>query len=81
LETDVDNKFPTLKPGESVFIGLTIDGKEIIEYELFRRYLLFVKTRAGIQKGPDRFNNKIAADILKELIDICPSSHISQMKL
>ncbi len=73
LETDVENKFPTLKHSESVFIGLTIDGKEIGEYELFRRYLLFVKTRAGIQKGSDRFNNKTASDIIKELYGICPS--------
>lgn len=66
-------KFPLLKPGESVFVGLTIDGKPLGEYELFRRYLLFVRTRAGVQKGTDRFIHKVAADIIKELIGICPS--------
>lgn len=68
-------KFPSTKPGESVFVGLTIDNKPIGEYELFRRYLLFVRTRASIQKGTDRFRYKIASDIIKELTGICPSCH------
>ena len=68
-------KFPSIKPGESVFVGLTIDGKAIGEYELFRRYLLFVKIRAGVQKGTDRFKHKIASDVVKELNGFCPSCH------
>jgi hypothetical protein len=55
----IADKFPSLKQGESVFVGLSIEGKPISEYELFRRYLLFVRTRAGLQKGADRFKNKI----------------------
>ncbi len=64
-------KFPSIKQGESVFIGLTIDDKPIGEYELFRRYLLFVRTRAGIQKGADKFKNKS----FSEVVGICPSCH------
>ncbi|GAB61206.1 CRISPR-associated protein [Candidatus Jettenia caeni] len=66
-------KFPSVKPGESAFVGLTIDEKHLAEYELFRRYLLFVKTRAAIQKGADRFKHKVAVDVIKELVGICPS--------
>lgn len=68
-------KFPSLKPGESVFVGLTIDHKPIGEYELFRRYLLFVRTRAGVQKGTDKFKHKIASGVIEELTGICPSCH------
>lgn len=68
-----DKRFPTLKPGESVFIGITIDGKHLGEFELFRRYLLFVKTRAGIQNGPGRFKHRIASEVIEELNGICPS--------
>ncbi len=67
-------KFPSIKQGESVFVGLTIDGKQIGEYELFRRYLLFVRMRAGLQKGADRFKNKIFSEVDIE-VDICPSCH------
>lgn len=67
-------KFPSLKLGESVFVGLTIDSKPIGEYELFRRYLLFVRMRAGIQKGADRFKNKIFSNVRRK-IGICPSCH------
>ena len=49
---EIKKKFPSsLKQGESVFVGLTIDGKPIGECELFRHYLLFVRIRAAIQKG------------------------------
>lgn len=65
-------KFPSLKQGESAFVGSIIDGKPIGEYELFRRYLLFVRTRVGLQKGADKFKNKIISDVGRE-IDMCPS--------
>jgi len=67
-------KFPSLKQGESVFVGLTIDGNPIGEYELFRRYLLFVRIRAGIQKGADRLKNKIFSEVSRE-VGICPLCH------
>ncbi|MFQ5963433.1 MAG: TM1802 family CRISPR-associated protein [Candidatus Scalinduaceae bacterium] len=67
-------KFPSLKQGESVFVGLTIDGKPIGEYELFRRYLLFVRIRVGIQKGADKFKYKFFPEVSREL-GICPSCH------
>ncbi len=65
-------KFPPLKQGESVFAGLTIDGKPIGDYELFRRYLLFVRQRAGLQKGADRFKNKIFSEVNQD-VGVCPS--------
>jgi hypothetical protein len=78
---DVDKKvlerFPSLKSGE-VFIGLTIDGKPIGEYELFCRYLLFIRTRAGIQKGTDKFKYQIPSEVIKEFIGICPSCHVEK---
>jgi hypothetical protein len=73
-EPKILGKFPSLKQGESVFIGLTIDDKPIGNFELFRRYLLFVRTRAGIQKGADRFKNKIFSKVSRE-VDICPSCY------
>lgn len=72
-EEKTQSKFPSLKPGESVFVGLTINGKPIGDYELFRRYLLFVRTRAGIQKGADRFKNKIFSVLIKEFLGVCPA--------
>jgi hypothetical protein len=74
-EDKTSGKFPPLKQGESVFIGLTVDGKSIGEYELFRRYLLFERIEAGTQKGSERFKHKIASAIINELRDICPSCH------
>lgn len=71
-EPTISAKFPPVKQGESVFIGLTIDGKPIGEYELFRRYLVFVRRRAGIQKGADKFKNKILSEVDQE-DSICPS--------
>lgn len=71
----VPGKFPLIKTGESVFVGLTIDGKAIGEYPLFQRYLLFVRTRAGIQKGSDKFKHKIVTDAINELKGVCPSCH------
>ncbi len=68
-------KFPPLNSGESVFVGLTINNKPIGEYELFRRYLLFVRTRAGIQNGNGKFKHRITSDVIKELTGICPSCH------
>ena len=53
-------------------MGLTIDSKPVGEYELFRRYLLFVRTRAGVQKGADKFKHRIACDVIKELTGVCP---------
>lgn len=72
-------KFPSLEQGESVFVGLTIDGKPIGDFELFRRYLLFVRTRAGLQKGADRFKNKIFSE--DDLKGICPSCHRNKLLL
>jgi hypothetical protein len=74
IEEQLKEKFPSLKLSESVFVGLTIDGKPIGEYELFRRYLLFVRTRAGLQNGAERFKNKIFSEVSVE-IGICPSCH------
>lgn len=68
-------KFPVLKQGEAVFVGLTIDNKPIQEYELFRRYLLFVRTRAGVQKGTDSFKHRIILDETAKLNGDCPSCH------
>jgi len=59
-------KFPTLKQGESVFVGLIIDGRPIGEYELFGRYLLFVRMRAGLQKGAGKFKNKSISEVKGE---------------
>jgi hypothetical protein len=73
-EPKILGKIPSLKQGESVFVGLTIDDKPIGNFELFRRYLLFVRTRAGIQKGADRFKNKIFSKVNREVV-ICPSCH------
>ena len=67
-------KFPSLKQGESVFVGLTIDSNPIGEYELFRRYLLFVRKRAGIQKGADRFKNRKFSEV-DQKVGVCPSCH------
>lgn len=69
---EVKEKFPVK---DSVFVGLTIDNKPIGEYELFRRYLLFVRLRSGIQKGTDLFKNRITSEVIKEqkLIGVCPS--------
>ncbi len=72
-KADSKGKFPSLKQSESAFVGLTIDGNPIVEYELFRQYLLFVRTRAGVQKGSDLFKYKIASDVINELRGICPS--------
>jgi hypothetical protein len=71
----IQNKFPSLKPGESVFVGLFIDNKPIGDYELFRRYLLFVRMRAGIQKGSDKFKHRNVLDVINQLNlnGICPS--------
>ncbi len=79
-EEHIKNKFPPLKQGESVFVGLTIDGKPLGEYELFRRYLLFVRARAGIQKGTDKFKNKIVSEVSRE-VGICPSCHKDNLLL
>jgi hypothetical protein len=73
-EEKTQSKFPSLKSGELVFVCLTIDSKPIGDYELFRRYLLFVRTRAGIQKGADRFKNKILSGVDQE-VGKCPSCH------
>lgn len=73
-EPKILGKFPSLKQGEAVFVGLTIDGTPIGEYELFRRYLLFVRTRAGSQKGADRFKNRIFSEVDRE-VGLCPSCH------
>jgi hypothetical protein len=75
MDKQVKEKFPPLKQGEQVFVGLIIDGKPIGEYELFRRYLLFVRIRAGIQEGPKKFKNKGVSDVIKELNGLCPSCH------
>lgn len=72
-EKNQQGKFPSIKLGESVFVGLTIDGRSIGEYELFRRYLLFVRTRAGIQKGTDLFRNKDHFNIIEGIKGVCPS--------
>lgn len=69
----VKRKFPSLRQNGSVFVGIIIDGKPIGEYELFRRYLLFIRTRAGVQGGSDKFRNKIATNVFNELKGICPS--------
>lgn len=68
-----EEKLSLISSGESVFIGLTIDGKPLGEYELFRRYLIFVRMRVGVQDGTNRFRNKIPSDIIKELTGICPA--------
>ena len=72
IDQDVKEKFPAK---DSVFVGLTIDNKPIGQYELFRRYLLFVRLRSGIQKGTDLFKNRITSEVIKEqkLIGVCPS--------
>lgn len=67
-------KFPSLKQGESAFVGLTIDDKPIGEYELFRRYLLFTRIRAGTQKGADKFKNRDFSEV-EPKVGICPSCH------
>lgn len=72
-EKSQQGKFPPTKPGDSVFVGLTIDGKPIGEYELFRRYLLFTRIRAGVKNGAKKFKNRIVADVIEELKGICPS--------
>lgn len=72
-EEQLKEKFPSLKPGESVFVGLTIDDKPIGEYEIFRRYLLFVRIRAGVKNGSNIFKNKITTNVINELKGICPS--------
>jgi len=74
-DTKTLGKFPPLKQGESVFVCLTVDGKPIGEYELFRRYLLFVRMRAGVQKGSDKFKHNIVIDVIKKLKGVCPSCH------
>jgi len=74
INKKVIKKFPTLKKGE-IFIGLTIDDKPIGEYEIFRRYLLFVRTRTGIQEGTGKFKYQIPSEVMKEFIGICPSCH------
>jgi hypothetical protein len=76
----IPGKFPPIKQGEFVFVGLTIDGKPIGEYELFRRYLLFVRKRAGIQKGADRFKNKNLSEVSIE-DGLCPSCHRNKLLL
>ncbi len=73
LDVQVKEKFPPLKQGESVFVGLAIDGQPIGEYELFRRYLIFVRTRAGIKNGSAKFKNKNALKVMREIVGICPS--------
>lgn len=70
------SKFPSLRLGESTFVGLTIDDKPIGEYELFRRYLLFVRTRAGLHGGANRFKNRIHSEVDRE-VGICPSCHLN----
>ena len=71
----IDAKFPSIKSGESVFVGLTINAKPIGKYELFRRYLLFVRTRSGIKNGTKRFKNKVVSYVMKEINGTCPSCH------
>lgn len=66
-------KFPSIKSGESVFVGLTVDNKPIGDYELFRRYLLFVRIRAGIEGGLKIFKHQIASEILRKFIGKCSS--------
>jgi hypothetical protein len=80
-EDKKQGKFPSLKQGESVFVGLTVNGKPIGEYELFRRYLLFVRARAGIQKGTDRFKNEAMSKVTSELNGICPSCYRNKLLL
>lgn len=77
IDKKVIEKFPALK-SEKVFIGLTIDDKPIGEYEIFCRYLLFVRTRAGIKKGTDKFKYQIPSEVIKEFIGICPSCHVEK---
>lgn len=73
-DKNLQGKFPLIKPKEYVFVGLTINDKPIGEYELFRRYLLFVRLRAGIQDGAKLFNNRINSEVIEEqkMIGRCP---------
>lgn len=81
IEEQIKENLPYLKSGESVFVGLTIDDRPLGEYELFRRYLLFVRIRAGIQKGADRFKHRESLEVMKELIGICPSCNKEKLLL
>lgn len=80
IDQDVKEKFPAKG---SVFVGLTIDNKPIGEYELFRRYLLFVRLRSGTQKGTDLFKNRITSEVIKEqkLNGVCPSCQFEKTLL
>lgn len=73
IEEQVKGKLSSSQASEDVFVGLTIDGKPIGEYELFRHYLLFVRMRAGIEDGLKYFANKDIRFELKEFIGVCPS--------
>ncbi|MDY9925985.1 TM1802 family CRISPR-associated protein [Methanosarcina sp.] len=80
----INEKYPTLKPGEEeIFVGLTIDNKSIGEYELFRRYLLFVRFRSGIQDSTKLFGNKKIANAVKDNVffGLCPSCKSEKLLL
>lgn len=73
IEEQVKGKLSSMQANEDIFVGLIINDKPIGEYELFRRYLLFVRMRAGVEDGLKYFANKDIEFGLKEFIGICPS--------
>lgn len=69
---DHEGKFPSLKPRQKAFVVLTIDGKPIGDWELFRRYSLGVRMRAGLSGGPKLFEGTDWKSISKEYEGVCP---------
>lgn len=69
---DHEGKFPTFKQNQKALVVLTIDGKPIADWELFRRYLIAVRMRAGISGGASLFDEKDWVPIEQKHEGLCP---------
>lgn len=72
IDLCLEEKFPSLKQGQKVLIVLTTDEKPIGEWELFRKYLIAVRMRAGISGGASLFDEKDWEPIAKQYEGLCP---------
>ncbi len=73
IDKQVKDKVSSLESNADIFIGIIVDDKTIGDYELFRRYLLFVRMRAGIDGGLKYFANRDTRLEIKNFIGTCPS--------
>jgi hypothetical protein len=72
LDECLQREFPSLKSGQKALVVLTIGRKPIGEWELFRRYLIAVRMRAGISGGASLLDEKEWEPIAKQHEGLCP---------